>query len=122
MISIRDESRIAGVHNYRCDQQNYDNYTSPFLSREREDRSQTIFLFARSIVSARVPRRLPKKVARSEIIARYRPQSEESFISDFWATEARKSNTQPLSRNFGQLIITSRAENSRARASADNVT
>lgn len=53
---------------------------------------------------------------RSEIIARYQPRSEESFISDFWAAEARKSDT-PLSRNFGRLIIISRG----ARASTVSV-
>lgn len=56
-----------------------------------------------------------RRMSPSEIIARYRPRSEESFISDFWATEARKSDTPPLSRNFGRLIITSRAEDSHAR-------
>lgn len=70
-------------------------------------RGQTIFLFARGVVSTRVPpRRLTER--RSEIIARYQSRSEESFISDFWAAEARKSDTRPLSRNFGRLIITSR--------------
>jgi len=53
--------------------------------------------------------KVTERASRSEIIARYQPRSEESFIRDFWAAEARKSDTRPLSRNFGRLIITSRA-------------
>lgn len=51
----------------------------------------------------------------SEIIARYRREAatrwEGKVLSaDFSAAEARKSDTRPLSRNFGRLIITSRRE------------
>lgn len=105
---------------------NYDNYTSQFLSqteeggrggRGEENGSQpnSIQYSYSPGASRRECQEDCRRMSPSEIIARYRPRSEESFISDFWATEARKSDTPPLSWNFGRLIITSRAEDSHAR-------
>jgi len=80
------------------------------------------FLFARSVVPGSGEggrsRGAPPSASlapASEITARYGGRAaSESFISDFSTAEARKSDTRPLSRNFGRLIITSRREDSRA--------
>lgn len=97
------------VRDYQRGQENYGNCASP-LSSDGGGRRIAAKQYSYSLVASfrQECRREGYGERRSEIIARYQPWSEESFISDFWAAEARKSDTRPLSRNFGRLIITSR--------------